>query len=67
MPGTLPITLPAVIGHEGAGVVEEVGDLCNPDDSAGLLLIETRVQACQQPGVGVNVRRRRWSRRFSAL
>ena len=24
--GTLPITLPAVIGHEGAGVVEEVGE-----------------------------------------
>ncbi len=23
--GTLPITLPAVIGHEGAGIVEEVG------------------------------------------
>lgn len=24
--GTLPITLPAVIGHEGAGIVEEVGE-----------------------------------------
>ncbi len=24
--GTLPVTLPAVLGHEGAGVVEEVGD-----------------------------------------
>jgi S-(hydroxymethyl)glutathione dehydrogenase / alcohol dehydrogenase len=24
--GTLPITLPAVLGHEGAGVVEEVGE-----------------------------------------
>jgi Zn-dependent alcohol dehydrogenase len=24
--GTLPVTLPAVLGHEGAGVVEEVGE-----------------------------------------
>ena len=24
--GTLPITLPAVLGHEGAGIVEEVGE-----------------------------------------
>ncbi|MBI1917895.1 MAG: hypothetical protein HYS12_24635 [Planctomycetes bacterium] len=34
---------------------EEVGDLCNPDDSAVLRLIDRMVQAGQKHGVGVNV------------
>lgn len=45
--GTLPITVPAVLGHEGAGVVEEVGEGVD-DLSVGDHVVISWVPQCRE-------------------